>query len=149
MDTLTASAPPAPPSRPEVPVLLIDGVCSLCEGATQFILNHERADAPPLRFGSLQDEAAKPLLAASGLPSEYLEGVVLVGPERTLTGSDAAVAIMRRLRQPWPLVAAASRVVPRGVREAIYQWVARNRYRWFGTKEVCGLPTEAERRRML
>ena len=72
------------PDRPDTPVLLIDGVCSLCEGAVQFIVRHERPDAPPLHFGSLQDEAAKPLLALSGLPEDYLEGVVLVGPRETL-----------------------------------------------------------------
>ncbi|HIG73021.1 MAG TPA: DUF393 domain-containing protein [Bacteroidetes bacterium] len=137
------------PKRPDVPVLLIDGVCSLCEGATRFILDNEREDASPLRFGSLQDDAAKPLLEASGLPPDYLEGVVLVGPEQTLTGSDAALVLMRRLRQPWPALSAVGRWMPRPAREAIYRWVARNRYRWFGTKDVCGLPTEAERRRML
>ncbi|MEM1054775.1 MAG: DCC1-like thiol-disulfide oxidoreductase family protein [Bacteroidota bacterium] len=149
MDTLTDPTTDTAPSRPDVPVLLIDGVCSLCEGATRFILDHEREDAPPLQFGSLQDETAKPLLAVSRLPEDYLEGVVLVGPEQTWTSSDAALEIMRRLRQPWPAVAAFGRWVPRPMREAIYRWVARNRYRWFGTKDVCGLPTAAERRRML
>ena len=135
--------------RPQVPVLLIDGVCSLCEGATRFILDHEREDAPPLRFGSLQDEAAKPLLALSGLPENYLEGVVLVGPEKTLTGADAALALMRRLHAPWPALARLGALAPRPVRDAVYKLIARNRYKLFGTKDVCGLPTEAERRRML
>ena len=135
--------------RPEAPVLLIDGVCSLCEGATRFILDHEREDAPPLHFGSLQDDAAKPLLALSGLAEDYLEGVVLVGPEETLTGADAALVLMRRLRQPWPALARLGTILPRPLRDAIYRFIARNRYRMFGTKEICGLPTEAERRRML
>lgn len=136
-------------SRPDTPVLLIDGVCSLCEGATRFILDHEREDAPPLLFGSLQDDAAAPLLEASGLPPDYLEGVVLVGPETTWTGSDAALEIMKRLHDPWPALARGLRVVPRPMREAVYRMVARHRYRLFGTKEVCGLPTPAERRRFL
>ena len=137
------------PDRPDVPVLLIDGVCSLCEGATRFVIDREREGAPPLLFGSLQDEAAKPLLRASGLPEDYLEGVVLVGPEETLTGADAALALMRRLRGPWPALSRIGGLAPRAVREWVYRLVARHRYRLFGTKEVCGLPTEAERRRML
>ncbi len=135
-------------ARPDVPVLLIDGVCSLCEGAVRFILDRERADAPPLQFGSLQDDASKPLLALSGLPDEYLEGVVLVGPEHTLTGADAALALMQRLRAPWPALARGLALAPRPVRNAVYSLVARYRYRLFGTKDVCGLPTQAERRRM-
>jgi len=136
-------------ARPETPVLLIDGVCSLCEGATRFILDHEREDAPPLHFGSLQDDAAAPLLEVSGLPPGYLEGVVLVGTEETWTGSDAALQLMTRLHDPWPALARGLRVVPRPLREAVYRLVAKHRYRLFGTKDVCGLPTPAERRRFL
>ena len=137
------------PARPQTPVLLIDGVCSLCEGAVRFVLDRERPGAPPLQFGSLQDEAAKPLLALSGLPEDYLEGVVLVGPERTLTGADAALALMTRLQAPWPTVARGLSLAPRPVREWAYRMVAKHRYRLFGTKDECSLPTAAERRRML
>ena len=137
------------PRRPQTPVLLIDGVCTLCEGAVRFILDHEKGGAPPLQFGSLQDEAAKPLLSLSGLPEDYLEGVVLVGPHETLTGADAAIALMKRLRAPWPVLARVAQLVPRPLREWVYRRVAANRYRVFGTKDTCGLPTQAERRRML
>ena len=144
-------APPdaAPAAAPSA-VLLIDGVCALCEGAVRFILDHERPGAPPLRFAPLQSDVAKPMLRRAGLDEDYLDGVVFVFPDgRALAGADAVLHVARWLRQPWRGLAAASRAVPRFVRDPVYRLVASTRYRVFGEKEVCGLPTAVERARVL
>ena len=148
--TAPSTRPTAASTEAPTAVLLIDGVCALCQGAVRFILDHERADAPPLRFAPLQSDAAKPLLARAGIAEDYLDGVVFVSPDgRALAGADAALHVARWLRQPWRGLAAVGRAMPRAVRDGVYGLVARSRYRIFGTKEVCGLPTEVERARML
>lgn len=153
MDT-HASIPPSGPvdasPAEATDVLLIDGVCTLCQSAVRFILDHERPDAPPLRFAPLQSAPGQRLLRDAGLPPDYLDGVVFVHADgRALDGADAALHVARRLRQPWRGLAAVGRAVPRVVREAGYRLVARSRYRVFGTKDACGLPTQVERARML
>lgn len=131
-------------------LLLIDGVCTLCEGAVRFILDHERPDARPLRFAALQSDAAAPILDRAGLAPDFLDGAVYVRTNgEVLTGADAALAAMQRLRGPWPRLAAIGRRVPRALRDAVYGLVARSRYRVFGKKDVCGLPSRTERARML
>lgn len=148
MDT-APSASDTPHAEPTA-VLLIDGVCALCEGAVRFVLDHERPGAPPLRFAPLQSDAGQRLLRDAGLPSDYLDGVVFVAPDgRALTGADAALHVARWLSQPWRGLAAVGRAMPRVLRDGVYGVVARSRYRVFGTKEVCGLPTQVERARML
>ena len=151
MDAPPPVIPPAgPPPAAPTAVLLIDGVCALCEGAVRFILDHERPGAPPLRFAPLQSDAGQRLLRRAGLPADYLDGVVFVSADgRALAGADAALHVARWLRQPWRGLAAAGRAVPRPLRDAVYGLVARARYRVFGTKDACGLPTQMERARML
>ena len=150
MDAMPATSPSHAPAAPATAVLLIDGVCTLCQGAVRFILDHERADAPPLRFAPLQSDVGQALLRHAGLPADYLDGVVFVAPDgRALAGADAALHVARWLRQPWRGLAAIGRAAPRAVREGAYGLVARSRYRVFGTQDVCGLPSEVERARML
>lgn len=127
------------------PVVLFDGTCNLCNGAVQFIVDHERA--PTLRFASLQSEAAAELLGAP-LPPGDPDSVVLVEDGATYTHSTAALRIARHLRAPyrWSVVFF---VVPRLVRDAVYRFVAKNRYRWFGKSETCRVPTPELRARFL
>ena len=130
------------------PILLFDGVCTLCDGAVQFVLRHDRAER--FLFASLQSDAAAPYLGRGGLDADYLASLVLVDEGgRVHTGADAALGVGRRLGAPWSVLAAAARVVPRPLREAAYRTVARHRYRVFGTREACRIPSPAERARFL
>ncbi len=126
-------------SLPKVaPILLFDGVCNLCSSAVQFILRHE--SAPTLRFAALQSEAGQALLAAHGLPPGYQASLVLIEGPAAYTDSDAALRTAAYLRLPWRWLAGL-RALYKPARDAAYRFVARRRYRWFGRKPSCWLPT--------
>ena len=127
-------------------VVLFDGVCNLCNGSVQFIVRHDPAGR--FRFASLQSEAGQALLRRHGLDPHDLFSVILVEGGRAYARSDAALRIARGLSGAWR-AAGALRVVPRPLRDAVYGWVARNRYRWFGRREACMVPTPELRARFL
>lgn len=127
-------------------VVLFDGVCNLCNGSVQFIVRHDPAGR--FRFASLQSEAGQALLRRHGLDPDDLFSVILVEGGRAYARSDAALRIARGLSGPLK-AAGALRVVPRPLRDAVYGWVARNRYRWFGRREACMIPTPELRARFL
>ena len=128
-------------------VLLFDGVCTLCNAAVDIVMRHDRRGR--FAFASLQSEAAGAFLAARGQSADaLLDTVVLIDADGVHTQSDAALRVLRGLGLPWSLGSALV-AVPRPLRDAVYRWVARNRYRWFGTKETCRLPTPAERARFV
>ena len=118
-------------------IVLFDGVCNLCNGAVDFII--DRDPQARFRFAALQSEAARPLLERCGLPAEFLGNIVLVEDGACYLRSTAALRIARRLATPWPLLYALV-LVPRPLRDALYDWLARNRYRWFGKRESCRMP---------
>ena len=135
-------------TAPPRPLLLFDGVCTLCDGAVRFVIANDPAER--FRFAPLQSAAAREVLAGSGVDPDALESLVLVDEGGAVhTGAEAALGVGDRLRAPWPALAEAARVVPEPVREAAYRFVARHRYRVFGTREACRLPTPAERDRFL
>lgn len=119
------------------PVLLFDGVCNLCNASVQWVLKRDRKGV--FRFAALQSDAGRALLRQSGLSSENFDTVVLVAGDRVFTRSDAALEIVRRIGGAWSLLA-VFKIVPRPVRNAVYDWVARHRYRWFGKTESCMIP---------
>jgi predicted DCC family thiol-disulfide oxidoreductase YuxK len=129
-------------SESERPVVLFDGICNLCNGAVRFII--ARDPAAHFRLAALQSEAARRLWGED----PPVESIVLVEAGVTYTKSTAVLRIVRGLRFPWPLLSAFM-VVPRRLRDAIYDWIARHRYRWFGKREVCMLPTPEIRGRFL
>lgn len=127
-------------------LVLFDGVCNLCNSSVNFII--DRDPAGYFKFAALQDEAVAPLLARFDLSSDYLDSIVLVEEGRCYRESTAALRIARRLRGGWPIFYAFI-VVPRPVRDVVYGWIARNRYRWFGKRDACRLPTPELRERFL
>ncbi len=139
------SVPTPPPA-----VVLFDGVCNLCDGLVQFIIRHDPAGR--FRFAALQSAAGQALLAAHGLPplaaGHDPSSVLLVSGGRVYSHSAAVLRIARELGWPWRLAVVGS-LVPRAWRDALYRYVARHRYRWFGRQESCTLPTPALRQRFL
>ncbi len=126
--------------------VLFDGECNLCNGTVQFIIRRDRRNR--FRFAALQSEAGKTMLQSHRLPPEALDTVVLISGGRAYTRSDAALGIARRLDGLWPLCYAAV-VIPRFLRDRAYDFIARNRYRWFGKREECMVPTPELRSRFL
>lgn len=143
-----APSPAALTATERSSVVLFDGVCNLCNGSVQFIL--DRDPAGRFRFASLQSEAGQNLLRDHGRPpqTDAPDSVILVEGASLWERSDAALRIATGLGFPWRLLA-VFRVVPRPLRDAVYRWIARNRYRWFGRTETCRLPSPALRARFL
>jgi predicted DCC family thiol-disulfide oxidoreductase YuxK len=128
------------------PVVLFDGVCNLCSGSVQFLIEHD--PEATLRFAPLQSESAQELLDAVGLTDYDLDTIVLVEGEEYYTRSEAALRIARRLGRPWSLLWLA-RYVPRVLRDAVYDVVASSRYAVFGKNDRCMVPTPEVRDRFL
>lgn len=119
------------------PIILFDGVCNLCNASVQWVLRRDRKGQ--FRFAALQSETGQRLLARFGMDATAFNTVVLADGGRLYTRSDAALEVARRLGAPWSWLA-VFRYLPRGLRDAVYDWIARNRYRWFGRRESCLLP---------
>ena len=128
------------------PILLFDGVCNLCNGAVQFII--ERDEDGFFRFASLQSDAAKKLLEQYPEAPEDISTIVLLEKGRLYTKSDAALRAARYLSGAWPALYGFV-IVPRPIRNTVYDWIARNRYRWFGKKDQCMIPTPELKGRFL
>jgi len=148
---MTAPGTAAPPARDGEPALILfDGVCNLCNGAVLFVL--DRDPRARFRFAPLQGDEAARRLAAHGPEAARmraaLSSIVLLEDGALHTRSTAALRIARRLRWPWPLLYAAI-AIPAPIRDLVYDWVARNRYRWFGREDACRVPTPTLRARFL
>ena len=126
------------------PIVLFDGVCSLCNGAVRFILSRDPGGA--LRFASLQSVYGQSQLARFDLPQDDFDTFVLVERDQFYTRSTAALRALAYLTFPWSL-ARVLIFVPRFIRDAVYDWVARNRYDWFGKVDLCPLPTPEQQTR--
>jgi len=128
-------------AAPATPVVLFDGVCNLCNGWVRWVIDRD-PDAV-FRFASLQSQAARDAIrraAAGGTPDSLPDSIVLVDAEGLHTESDAVLRIFGRLGFPYALLG-MGRAVPRPVRNAFYRLVATHRYRWFGRRETCAIPT--------
>ena len=127
-------------------LILFDGVCNLCNGFVRFVI--ARDPAGRFRFGALQSAAARRVLELQEMPHPLPDAVVLVEDGRVFTRSGAALRIARRLTFPWP-IAAVFLAVPRPLRDWIYTHVARHRYRWFGRRDHCMVPSPEMRARFI
>ncbi len=130
--------PPGTAEKAGLTFVLFDGVCNLCNGTVQFLLRRDRGRR--LRFAALQSATGRALLRQHGMATDTLETVVVIENGRARVRSDAAILLARRLPWPWPMLAIFL-VCPRPVRDALYAFVARHRYRWFGRRESCLLPS--------
>ena len=127
------------------PVVLFDGVCNLCDRFVLFVI--DRDTHAEFAFASLQSEVAQRLLHGHRVSAD-LSTVVLVESGQVSVRSTAAIRIIARLGMPWTLCRALL-VIPRPVRDLVYDWVARHRHALFGTRESCRVPTADLRARFL
>jgi predicted DCC family thiol-disulfide oxidoreductase YuxK len=128
------------------PVLLFDGVCNLCNGSVQLIIRRDPEGR--FRFASLQSAAGQRYLDELRIDRQALDSLILVEGDRWSKESDAVLRIARHLGGPWKMLA-VFRLVPGPLRDWAYRLIARNRYRWFGKRESCWLPTQELRERFL
>lgn len=119
-------------------VVIFDGICNLCSHSVQFILRHEAK--PEIVFASLQSAPGARLLREFNFNPDDAKTFVLISGGEAYVKSAAAIRVARQFRGAWKLLAAFW-VIPRPVRDYLYDVVARNRYRWFGRLEACMVPT--------
>jgi predicted DCC family thiol-disulfide oxidoreductase YuxK len=127
-------------------ILLFDGVCNLCNGAVRWII--PRDPHANIHFASLQSATGQALATQYGIDASALSTIVFIHAGSAYTASDAALRICTQLTWPWSWLAPL-RIVPRPIRDAIYFFVARHRYRWFGQSDSCMLPLPAYQSRFL
>ncbi len=128
------------------PILLFDGVCNLCASCVQFVVARDPGEQ--FRFAFLQSPFAEHLLRPPSAGRDELQSMVLVADGQVYRKSTAALQIARRLNGLWPLLGAFL-IVPRPIRDAVYDWIGRHRYQWFGRKAECWLPNPDVQRRFL
>ncbi len=128
------------------PIILFDGICNLCNGAVQFIIKHD--PEKKFLFTSLQSEAGQQLLKEYKLPSENFNSFLLLQDDTILSKSTAALKVARQLKSAWKLLYIFI-IVPKFIRDALYSYIATNRYKWFGKKDDCMIPTPELQARFL
>ena len=128
-------------------IILFDGVCNLCNGSVIFILRREKI--PVFQFASIQSEAGRELLEWCGLPRDYRQAIVLIDDGKIYLGSTAALKIGQTLKFPWSFLSYAGFIIPKLIRDWVYNQIAVNRYQWFGKRDVCMIPTEKLKARFL
>ncbi len=130
----------------EKPILLFDGVCNLCNRWVNYVI--DRDPEARIMFAPLQSDSARELLEKHQIDTEKMDSVVLVDQDEVYQKSDAVLRIAGYMRGPVRLLR-AGRVVPRTVRDRLYDLIARKRYRWFGRRNECRLPEPGIKDRFL
>lgn len=126
-------------------LVLFDGVCNLCNGFVQFLIRQDKRDQ--LTFGSLQGSIAQQLLAQNGI-NNYLSSIVYIRNGKLYQRSSAALSILKDVGGWWWLTQIFW-IAPRPIRDMFYNWVGRNRYRWFGKRQSCMVPSPELQKRFL
>jgi predicted DCC family thiol-disulfide oxidoreductase YuxK len=132
-------------SPQDKPILLFDGVCNLCNGFVNFAIAHD--PHAKLLFAALQSETGQRLIQKYAIPND-LRSFIFVEQNHYDEKSTAILKVLKRLHGAWPLLFGLM-IVPTPIRNAVYDFIAKNRYRWFGKETHCRIPTEETKRRFL
>jgi len=119
-------------------LVLFDGVCNLCNGFVNFLILRDKKNK--FHFGSLQSEKVKDILRQYNFSTESISTVILIENNKLYSQSTAVLKIVRKLNGAWPWMYAFI-IVPIPIRDFLYKFVAKNRYKWFGKKDRCMIPT--------
>ena len=128
------------------PTIFFDGVCNLCNSSINFVI--DRDSKAIIKFVPLQSNTAKGLLPKHNIDPEKLDGIVFYDGEKIYQKSRAVLEITTRMRGIWPLCYGLI-IIPGFVRNLVYDFIAKNRYRWFGKQSACRVPTPELKSRFL
>ena len=134
------------PASPDLPVWLFDGLCGFCNASIRFYLSHERDST--CRFVAIQSAEGRRHAEEHGLDADNPTTFLFIEGGTAYPSSDGVIALARHLRWPWSLLR-LWRVLPQSWRDRQYGWIARNRYRIAGRKEVCDVPPPSVRARFV
>ena len=118
-------------------IILFDGACNLCNGAVNFVIKRDKSAL--IKFAALQSESGQRLLEQYHLSTGIFNSFVLIESGIVYTRSTAALKVCKNLTSLWPLMYGFI-IVPKFIRDSIYNWIAKNRFRWFGKRERCMIP---------
>lgn len=127
-------------------IILFDGVCNLCNSSVQFII--ERDTENKFKFASLQSEFGQEFLQSHNFPTSEFESIILLDNNKFYTKSDAALKIGKELKG-MKFISSALWIFPKFIRDFFYSIIAKNRYKWFGKKDNCWLPTPELKQKFL
>lgn len=127
-------------------IVIFDGVCNLCNFWVDFLIKRDQKGI--FLFTANQDQAGKEILETHEESAVDVSTIYLLEKDVLYKESSAVLRVARKLPGLWPLLYGLI-LIPRPIRDAVYKWVAKNRYRWFGQKETCRIPTAEERARFL
>ena len=127
-------------------IVLFDGVCNLCNGAVIFMIGKDKDDR--IRFAALQEEAGMRLTEEYGIDTKKIDSIVLIDNGKAYVKSTAALHIALYLKGFWPILHGAL-IFPKFIRDFVYDIIARYRYKWFGKKESCMIPTPELRNKFI
>lgn len=128
------------------PVILFDGVCNLCSSVVQFIIRRDRKNV--FRFASLQSDFGKSVLRRFGLSADNFNSFILFQNGKMYSRSTGALLVAKELSGAWPLLMFFI-VIPGFIRNSVYNVIANNRYKWFGRKQACWIPSPAMKNKFL
>jgi predicted DCC family thiol-disulfide oxidoreductase YuxK len=126
-------------------IILFDGVCNFCNGSVRFII--KRDPLGYFKFSSLQSNAGKKLLEIHKVRND-INSFILLENDHVFTKSSAALRVCMRLKGLWKILVVLI-IIPKPIRDVIYDLVAKNRYKWFGKSDQCIIPTPEVRERFL
>lgn len=124
-------------STGDKPILLFDGFCNLCNSSVQFFLKHEKTN--DFRFTSLQSDTGKALLKKYNIDPKVTDSLVLIHNNKAYIKSSAALKATAYMKGLYPLLQAFL-IIPAFIRNSVYDFIARNRYKWYGKSESCMIP---------
>lgn len=120
------------------PVILFDGICNLCNASVQYVIKHDKKKL--FRFASLQSSFGESVLKQYNLPVNTFNSFILLSDNKIYTRSTAALLVAKKLSGLIKLLYGFI-IIPRFIRDFVYDIIAKNRYKWFGKKEACWVPT--------
>ncbi len=125
--------------EPRKKIILFDGVCNLCNDAIQFVIKRDTKDV--FRYAPFQSEVGKRLTAERAIDIARVDSIILIEPEVAyFIKSEAVLRIGQEFGGCWKALVVFT-WIPKPIRDAVYNFIARNRYRWFGKRDVCMIPT--------
>ena len=128
------------------PIVLFDGVCNFCNSAINLVIKNDKKET--IRYTPLQSTAGQLLLQQYQLPLSCMKSFIFIDNGKVYTKSTAALQVAKRMKGAWPLLFGFI-IIPKFIRDGVYDYIATNRYKWFGAQQQCMVPTEAVRSKFL
>jgi len=119
-------------------IILFDGVCNLCNSSVNFVITHDPKNK--FKFAALQSDVGASLIQKYGIDISKTDSIILIDNQKAFVKSSAALRIAKYLNKGYPLLYGLM-IVPNFIRNWVYDYIAKNRYKWYGKKDSCMIPT--------